>query len=80
MSCHREETCVNCHSTFGTASGGSLGTNPKADPHPPNWQGSGKCKAIVARNKRVCLKCHPASSPCASSCDPTANDCRNSDI
>jgi hypothetical protein len=52
-SCHREETCLQCHSAL---SGGALGIS--ANPHPPDWQSSGRCAAMRSRNARMCLKCH----------------------
>lgn len=52
-SCHREETCIDCHSSL---PGGrfSIGKNP----HGPDWLSSGRCQSIQSRNARVCLKCH----------------------
>lgn len=52
-SCHREETCLQCHSAL---SGGPLGQN--VNPHPANWTTAGRCQALRAHNPRVCLKCH----------------------
>ncbi|MCB9788714.1 MAG: cytochrome c3 family protein [Deltaproteobacteria bacterium] len=50
-SCHTEETCLTCHNpkTFG-----ALAVNP----HPPHFGGSARCKAMLKRNHRPCLKCH----------------------
>ncbi len=47
-SCHREETCLRCHS------GQTLSVNP----HPPGWQTSKKCKAMKRRAGRMCSRCH----------------------
>ena len=52
-SCHTEETCLRCHSTF------TLNVNP----HPPGFVGSGACERMRNKNARVCAKCHsPRSS------------------
>lgn len=52
-SCHREDTCLACHSTLpdSRVPGG-------ANPHPIDWVGSGRCRALASHNPRVCLKCH----------------------
>lgn len=52
-SCHREDTCLSCHSTLSDSRvpGG-------ANPHPADWVGSGRCRALASQNPRVCLKCH----------------------
>ncbi|HNN94607.1 MAG TPA: cytochrome c3 family protein [Pseudomonadota bacterium] len=52
-SCHREDTCLACHSTLSDSRvpGG-------ANPHPPDWVRGGRCRAIASQNPRVCLKCH----------------------
>ena len=56
-SCHREQTCLQCHSALsGSASGLS------ANPHPADWT-AGRCQALRSRNPRVCLKCHRDGSP-----------------
>lgn len=52
-SCHREESCLQCHSAL---SGSPFGVN--VNPHPANWTTAGRCQALRARNPRVCLKCH----------------------
>ncbi|RME45118.1 MAG: cytochrome C [Deltaproteobacteria bacterium] len=48
--CHREETCLRCHST---ATRGGLGLNP----HPPGFARRG-CEQLRRRNPRTCRKCH----------------------
>lgn len=52
-SCHREDTCLACHSTLqdSRVPGG-------ANPHPVDWLTSGRCRALVSANPRLCLKCH----------------------
>jgi hypothetical protein len=49
-SCHRESFCVRCHSA---QPGG-----PRVNPHPADWAGSRRCEALLARNARMCLRCH----------------------
>jgi hypothetical protein len=50
-SCHREETCLACHSTDPTRSA-------NIDPHGIGFAGSARCRAMASRNRRACLKCH----------------------
>lgn len=52
-SCHREEDCLRCHS----AEPGGV----RASPHPPNWRGSARCRALDRGNRRMCLRCHIAA-------------------
>lgn len=52
-SCHREEDCLRCHS----AESGAL----RASPHPANWRGSARCRALDRGNRRMCLRCHVAA-------------------
>jgi hypothetical protein len=40
--CHSESSCITCHIRY--------------NPHPPNF--SRRCKALVARNRNACTKCH----------------------
>ncbi len=63
-SCHREESCLECHS--GLANSRVPGG---ANPHPFDWVSSGRCQALGSRNSRVCLKCHRAGSA-ALACSP----------
>jgi hypothetical protein len=46
-SCHRESFCSSgaCHGTM-------------FSPHPVDWLGSSRCKALLARAGRMCLRCH----------------------
>ncbi len=43
-SCHREESCLECHNAI--------------NPHPAGWAQSRRCKALAARSGRMCLRCH----------------------
>jgi hypothetical protein len=53
ISCHREDTCLQCHSAL-------PGQNApfQVNPHPPGFGDSNNCRALAARNGRMCLKCH----------------------
>ncbi len=60
VSCHRQETCLECHATRdGAGATGKMNVNP----HPPNWRGSDRCQALADRNVRVCLRCHTPTDP-----------------
>jgi hypothetical protein len=56
VSCHRQETCLQCHATMGSAAGAAGKMN--INPHPAGWRGSTRCQALADRNARVCLRCH----------------------
>jgi len=51
VSCHREESCLACHSTDPTRL-------MSVSPHSPGFAASSACRAMAARNVRACLKCH----------------------
>ena len=53
VGCHREDFCAECHS----AEPARLGVSP----HGPGWRGSGRCRALAAKNQRMCLRCHTDS-------------------
>ncbi len=64
-SCHREDTCMSCHS--------ATRVDPAWDPavtgfspHPPGFKDG--CRALAARNSRVCAKCHAAAENVAARC------------
>jgi hypothetical protein len=61
VSCHREETCLECHSTDPTR-----GAN--VTPHGPGFADSSRCRALSRSNRRACLKCHSVGA--------TELDCR----
>jgi hypothetical protein len=61
VSCHRQETCLQCHATNASAAGGA--GKMWVNPHPPTWRGSDRCFALVERNARVCLRCHAPNDP-----------------
>jgi Cytochrome c7 and related cytochrome c len=50
--CHREETCLKCHSDEPGAPRVAKHT------HPPGWRGSAQCEALAKRAGRMCLRCH----------------------
>ncbi|MCS6912986.1 MAG: cytochrome c3 family protein [Myxococcales bacterium] len=62
VSCHREDTCLQCHSAL---PGGRIPSMVGAgvNPHPNGWAGSSRCQALADRNPRMCLKCHQDGSP-----------------
>jgi hypothetical protein len=68
VSCHREQSCLECHSNFSSGSPGlkMFGVSP----HPLSWATSGKCQALASRNKRVCLKCHALTETDHLACRP----------
>ena len=56
VSCHREESCLACHSADPTR-------GPVISPHGPNFGSTARCRFLSARNKRACLKCHAVGTP-----------------
>ncbi len=55
ISCHREETCLECH---GAKSGiGALG-KMQVNPHPVGFARSPRCQSLKDKNERVCIRCH----------------------
>jgi hypothetical protein len=58
-SCHREDSCLACHSA-------ELG-GPRVSPHGPRWRGSARCEALAQKNGRMCLRCHITAA--VPSCD-----------
>ena len=55
-SCHREESCLACHSADPTR-------GPTFSPHGPGFGGTARCRFLAARNKRACIKCHQVGTP-----------------
>jgi hypothetical protein len=56
VSCHREESCLRCHSADPTR-------GMAVSPHGPGFWGTSRCKALSAKNRRACLKCHALGAP-----------------
>ena len=50
-SCHREESCLDCHTA-------DPNRGLTFSPHGPGFAATARCRFLAARNKRVCLKCH----------------------
>jgi hypothetical protein len=61
ISCHRQETCLECHATNASPAGG-MG-KMWINPHPANWRGSDRCFALMTRNVSVCIQCHAPTDP-----------------
>jgi hypothetical protein len=61
VSCHRQETCLQCHATNASAAGGT--GKMWVNPHPLTWRNSERCLALADRNVRVCLRCHAPGDP-----------------
>jgi hypothetical protein len=59
-SCHRQETCLQCHAS---TSGAGQANRMNVNPHPPSWVGSSRCQALRGKNPRVCLTCHAQGDP-----------------
>ncbi|WNG16739.1 cytochrome c3 family protein [Cystobacter fuscus] len=57
VSCHREESCLTCHSGM---------TGRQINPHPDGF--SAACKRVAASNDRACLKCHTESNLAQKGC------------
>ncbi|HYV46584.1 MAG TPA: cytochrome c3 family protein [Myxococcaceae bacterium] len=62
MSCHREETCLKCHSQVDHP---SLQGRP-ANPHPPNFAAA--CRRFASINDRGCVLCHDEGYLAAQGC------------
>jgi hypothetical protein len=56
VSCHREESCLACHST-------DPARGPVFSPHGPNFGATARCRFLAARNRRACVKCHALGTP-----------------
>lgn len=55
VSCHREESCLTCHSADPLR-------GPAISPHGPSFAGTARCRFLSSRNQRACLKCHGVGS------------------
>jgi hypothetical protein len=58
--CHRQETCLECH---GARDGIGAQGKMQVNPHPPDWRGGQRCRALADRNQRMCLRCHAHGDP-----------------
>ncbi|MFH2005264.1 MAG: cytochrome c3 family protein [bacterium] len=61
VSCHRESDCMTCHARRRK---GGLGRNP----HGPGFRFSRRCKTLLKKNRRACLKCHGFNDPLMTLC------------
>jgi hypothetical protein len=59
-SCHRQETCLECHAS---ASGAGRAGRMQVSPHPLGFGQGTRCQALAERNPRVCLRCHGPEDP-----------------
>jgi hypothetical protein len=66
VACHRQETCLECHASNGSAAGAA--GQMWISPHPPDWAGSNRCQSLADRNQRMCLRCHAPSDSAHLSC------------
>jgi hypothetical protein len=55
-SCHRESDCLRCHARKRV---GGLGRSP----HGPGFRHSRRCRTLLRKNQRSCLKCHGFDDP-----------------
>lgn len=58
-SCHREESCIACHSD-------RAGAQTASSPHPPGF--GSRCRDFARRNDRPCLKCHSSAALASRGC------------
>jgi hypothetical protein len=61
-SCHREETCLECHSAD-PARGVKMPNGAGFSPHGVGFATTNRCRALASRNRRACLKCHAVDAP-----------------
>jgi len=61
VSCHRERDCTTCHARKRV---GGLGRSP----HRPGFARSRRCKILLKKNFRACLKCHGFGDPLMTMC------------
>ncbi len=61
VSCHQERDCTRCHSRRRI---GGLGQSP----HRPGFGHSRRCKILLKKNIRACIKCHGFNDPLMASC------------
>jgi hypothetical protein len=62
IGCHREETCIQCHSDVDRGGKAEFGINP----HPAGF--AQRCKQLAGKNDRACLKCHREETLVAKGC------------
>jgi hypothetical protein len=61
MSCHREDSCLTCHSDSDR-----FGVLRQVNPHPTGF--AQMCKALAGKNDRACLKCHTEATLAQKGC------------
>jgi len=65
VSCHEEQTCIQCHSAKDPV-GFGVQRSLRHNPHPVDFKS--RCKTMASMNERACMKCHQPNDPWMSLC------------